>query len=663
MKHVFIKRWRKYYLDLFTTMYPEIDRKELKKYLNEIIDEYLVNPKAKIHNNYIHKSIDVDLLSVIDWMEETKPIIGGFGVFYKNQRESINPAAIMLKNFLTLRKTFKKKLKEYNENSYEYADYDRKQLNEKINANSYYGASGAGTSNFFNLYTATSVTYTGQSLISTTETAFEAFLSNNTPFLNLDDCLYFIDNIIKENYKLDDSFLPNISMNRMLKRLKSMFKNYNEEYNVIILNYLNRLSQRQLNRLYFKNNLYEFSKLPKIRNKIAVILKNVKLYDTENNQYSSEELAKIGKEEFRDPNEVPESIKDDLKDLWEYYDEFILYNNFAFERINRLKKDKRKTVVTVDTDSNMLNLNPWMEFVKDNIIDVDDELRNKDQNKLRYVTINIMCYHITNMITKVLWKYCEHSNIPEEFRPNINMKNEFLFTRLILSPVKKRYCSSVKLREGKELNPAKVDIKGHDFVKSSVRPETEQFFKKLVKEKLLYVDNIDVSEILRELEAFREIIHRSLLNGEKKFLLPKSVKELEAYEDPYKEQGVRGILVWNLLYPDNSISLPEKVDIVKVKLDTEAQLEKLKRINKEFYEKIDKHIFNNKNEKIAKKGVQVIAIPRNIPKIPDWILEFIDYETIILDNISKFYSVLESLGIETIKASSDVEYHSNILKI
>jgi len=415
--------------------------------------------------------------------------------------------------------------------------------------------------------------------------------------------------------------------------------------------------------LYFKNNLYEFSKLPKIRNKIAVILKNVKLYDTENNQYSSEELAKIGKEEFRDPNEVPESIKDDLKDLWEYYDEFVLYNNFAFERINRLKNDKRKTVVTVDTDSNMLNLNPWMEFVKDNIIDVDDELRNKDQNKLRYVTINMMCYHITNMITKVLWKYCEHSNIPEEFRPNINMKNEFLFTRLILSPVKKRYCSSVKLREGKELNPAKVDIKGHDFVKSSVRPETEQFFKKLVKEKLLYVDNIDVSEILRELEAFREIIHRSLLNGEKKFLLPKSVKELEAYEDPYKEQGVRGILVWNLLYPDNSISLPEKVDIVKVKLDTEAQLEKLKRINKEFYEKIDKHIFNNKNEKIAKKGVQVIAIPRNIPKIPDWILEFIDYETIILDNISKFYSVLESLWIETIKASSDVEYHSNILKI
>lgn len=662
MKNIFLKKWKKYYLDLFTRMYPEIDRKELKKYLNEIIDKNLVNPKAKIHNNYIHKSIDVDLLSVIDWMEETKPIIGGFGVFYKNQNESINPAANMLKNFLSLRKIYKKRLKDFHEKSYEYADFDRKQLNEKINANSYYGAGGAPTSNFFNLFTATSVTYTGQSLISTTETAFEAFLSNNTPFLNLDDCLNFINNIVKEDFKLNDSFLPIISIDKMFKRIKSMFNDYNVEYDEIILNYLNRLSQKELNRLYYKNNLYEFSKISKIRNKISKIIKGVKLYDNDK-EYTPEELAKIGKEEFRDPNEVPESIKEDLKDLWTYYEEFVLYNNFAFDRIGRLKNDKRKTVVTVDTDSNMLNLNPWVEFVKKNIIDVDDELSAKDPNKLKYIIINMMCYNITSMISKVLWKYCEHSNIPKEFRPNINMKNEFLFSRLILSPVKKRYLSSVVLREGKELNPAKIDVKGHDFVKSSVRAETEQFFKNLVKEKLLYVDNIDVSEVLRELEKFRQNIHQSLLNGEKKFLIPKSVKELEAYDDPYREQGVRGILIWNLLYPDNPIQLPEKVDIVKVKLDSEQQLEKLKRLNREYYDKIDKYILNNKNEKISKKGVQVIAIPRNIPKIPDWIMEFIDYETIILDNISKFYSVLESLGIETMKSSSNVEYHSNILKI
>ena len=40
------------------------------------------------------------------------------------------------------------------------------------------------------------------------------------------------------------------------------------------------------------------------------------------------------------------------------------------------------------------------------------------------------------------------------------MKNEFLFGRLFLSPVKKRYISTMRLREGKELWPEKIDIKG-----------------------------------------------------------------------------------------------------------------------------------------------------------------------------------------------------------
>lgn len=138
--HKFLKKWKKHYVNVFTNIFPELSKKELKEFLDEIIEERLVNPEAKLHNNYVHKQIKVDLLSVIDWFEETKPIAGGFGVFYKNQEQVLNPAAVMLNNFLTLRKQYKAKLKEYKETSYEYATYDRMQLTEKINANSYYGA-------------------------------------------------------------------------------------------------------------------------------------------------------------------------------------------------------------------------------------------------------------------------------------------------------------------------------------------------------------------------------------------------------------------------------------------------------------------------------------------------------------------------------------------
>lgn len=643
LNHSFIKKWKKKQISILTSMYPNLDKEHLSDFLNNIIEERIVNPSAVIHNNYIHKQIKVDLLSLIDWFENNKPIAGGFGVFYKNQHQVINPAAIMLNNFLTLRKKYKAKLKEYKEDTYEYATFDRLQLTEKINANSYYGASGAPTSNFFNIYTATSVTAAGQSLISTTEQAFEMFLSNSVKFINLDECFLFLENIRKEKKHLDGKFLPNISVEKLIKRLSSNFYEWKDDYYVPLFNYLMNQHQSVINRMYFKNNIYEFSFLPKIRNK---------LYKT---------IVKI--EEFKDPNKIPEYAKDELDDLWNYYKEFVFYNHFTFGRINRLKNDVRKTVVLVDTDSNMLNLNPWMQFLYKYIISSSEKLMKRDPDQLRFIGINTMCYILTNMIAEVLNKYTKTANIPKEYRDRINMKNEYLFSRLILSPKKKRYISSIRLREGKEIYPEKIDIKGHDFAKSSTREETMKYFLNLVKERLLYVKDINISEILRDLEKFEKIIYESLKNGEKSFLIPKSVKELEAYKDPFKEQGVRAVIAWNAIYPDMLIQLPDKVDIVKVKMRDEEEIKELEKTNPEIYKKIVKNIFNSSHKKIADKGIEVLAIPRNIEKVPEWVLPFIDFDTIVNDNISRFYSVLESLGIETIKTGGNKKCFSNIINI
>lgn len=310
----------------------------------------------------------------------------------------------------------------------------------------------------------------------------------------------------------------------------------------------------------------------------------------------------------------------------------------------------------------MLNLDPWVRFMYNDVITVNDKLLKRDPEKLRYVCVNIMCYMLTNMVSEVLWKYCKYAHIPKEYRSKINMKNEYLFTRLILSSVKKRYLSSIALREGKEIKPEKIQVTGHDFVKSNTREDTKKYFTKIVAEKMLSTKEINISDILRDLESFENIIRESLMKGEKNFLIPISVKELAAYKDPFREQGIRSIIAWNYLYPANTINLPEKVDMVKVKLETEKELERLKYIDQKYYEIIKKNIFGNKNSKVAEKGVQVIAIPRIVPRIPEWLMEFIDYETIINDNLSRFYSVLESLGVETIKASKK-EYFTNILKV
>lgn len=184
----------------------------------------------------------------------------------------------------------------------------------------------------------------------------------------------------------------------------------------------------------------------------------------------------------------------------------------------------------------------------------------------------------------------------------------------------------------------------------------------MVESKLLNGE-INVATIIKELEGFEARVKNSLYNGEKDFLIPKSVKELGAYKDPFKEQGMRAIVAWNTIELNNPIELPAKIDIIKVKMKTLDDCAPLLTTHPEIYKRIEKDIFNSTHEKIRKKGIEVIAIPRNLDYIPDWLMPFIDFDTIINDNISRFHSVLAALGISLIKTSGNKHHFSNILHI
>lgn len=640
--YIFIKRWKKHSCKLLRTSYPNIPKKDIMKFLDKQIKDNIKNPDCYIDNNYIGRKYNMTLLDIYDWIEITNPICGGHGVFFRNQHVVTNALAQMILKFLSLRKQFKSKLKIYPQDSYEYATYDRKQGSEKQNVNSIYGSFGNTTSFIFNKYTAPSVTGSGQSLISTTCMAFEAFMANNVLFNSLNECMTYMYNIVKEKYAHDLSILPDISLDVVEKRLIDMFYRYNESYYDAIHSYLEMLDQDELNKIYYKNNLYEFSELEPIRNILDDII--------------------IDCESFTDPNDVPESISDHLSKLWSYYKDFVLYNYSPVDRSQRLKNDKRKCVITVDTDSNMLNLNPWVTFMFDKVINVNPKNNGRDEDSLKFIAINTMAYIITNMISTVLWRYCNDAKIPEDFRHYINMKNEFLFTRMILASKKKRYMSSVKLREGKMFDPEIIDIKGLDFMKSTTSEVVKKLYMEMITNRVLHAKNIDLQGLLRDVAAFEEHITQSLRDGEKDYLTPASVKEVASYSDPFRIQGVRAVHAWNIIHPDMTINLPEKVDIVKVLFDNPDNLTKLATENPEIYEKIMKGIVNNPNDKISKKGFVVLAIPKNVPKIPDWVIPYIDYDTISYNVLKKVFPILQSLGFKTLRTSKQ-EYFSNVVDI
>lgn len=645
----FLKDWRKQQRKILQQKYPNISKKEINKFLDDLIEERLVNRKAEIHNNYIHKSIHTNLLEVIDWVETTNPICAGYGVFYKSQEYIKNPLATMINGFLISRKKFKGQLKFVaDKTSFEYATLDRQQLSEKVVANSIYGCSGNRASFMFNLYVAPSITASGQSLISTTEQAFEAFMTNSVLFNDLNECLTFIRNIQEEKYEME-SFIPRVSIKKVYNRLVSMFHDWDDRYSTFIWDYLVTLDPDMLTKIYYKNNIYEFSMIYEIKSRLTHLCSKV--------------------DSFLDPNSPPDIIKGDLDELWSYYEKYVFYNYSPINRIQRLKFEKRRSVLTIDTDSNMINLHPWVEFMEDNIY-IDDEFTGRDGDDLWFISINVMAYLISKMIKGVLSKYTDRVNIPKDFQHYINMKNEFLFSVMVLADVKKRYITSVRLREGDMIYPEKLDIKGYDFEKSVTSEFVRKYFRDIIVHNIIEPEKPNIRNILRELRALEKEVTESLERGEKTYLTPVSVKEEEGYSETVKggalsQQGFRAVCVWNHIEPDMMMELPTKTDIVKLKVNSLDDLRDLQATNPEIYNRIAKKIYGSKNEYLAEKGIGVIAIPRTLDTIPSWIIPYIDTDTIANDIVKKFYSVIESLGIETVSGSgaSGRKYLSNIINI
>lgn len=637
----FIQDWMNQMRQTVKLTYPTLTDKQIDDYLEKIIDDNIKVPIATLDNNYLRKTKRVDVLTLIQWIKDNDFIIAGNGTIFKNQNQEYNPTIHMLIGLKEQRTTLKNERNALDPNSYEYKIKDIGQNTKKTTMNSDYGGSGSPITFFYNLYCAVSTTATGQSLISTAMNTFENFFSDNTKFIDYDDFAVYVNNIINEKISLDDSFLDNKTEREVFIRLKNKFINYRDIYEFPMRKLLSSLNQRQLNILYYKNNLYEFSKLPKIKKLLFTIVDKVN--------------------RFLDPNDIPDVIQDDLNTLWSYYSNFVVYNYFAFNRIGRLTCDPRDTVCTIDTDSNMLTLSPWVDFMMNEIVKDDEKILSKGNKELVYMFINIICFIATKLITVHLKKYAERSGILPEYQHFLNMKNEFLFFKMLLFDTKKRYMSKILLREGHVYE--KLDNKGVDHLKSTCNDFTREFITSLVAKEILEkeTDDVEISNIINSVDDLANKVRDSLKRGEKTFLSPMKVKQEGAYKKPFQEQSFRGAYAWNVIYPDQTIEFPDQIDVVLLNIPTLDTIEDMKTKYPKEYKNIKEKIFESKLDEVKKKALMVLALPKKIQKIPDWCIPYIDYDSIVNANTSKMNTILESLGIQTIKTNSTTTYYSNII--
>lgn len=652
--NVFLEDWKNQQYNCLAKMYPTLSKAQIMKVLDDDISEKFKDPETIIHNDYMDdRELKQNLTLVYRFAKERKPILAGNGTLFYNQDKVSSPIADLIDDRIDTRTKYKNQMKatqkemdnyekgskEYNELLERYNTEDMNQMEAKIRINSIYGSFGAPTFQLYNKYTAASTTGTAQSLISCTGISFEAFIGNHVPFKSFGECIVFMQNTITDVYTMpmdgikvisDKTFLHNYLVDNFEEGV------WNDDVmDDLLWDYLDNLTIEEMTKIYYKNNIYEFVK----NDIIADIIRNA--------------FSKV--DNFNDPNKVPEEIKDDMELLWAYCKDFVFYNHAYNERINRLKNDTRVSVKLIDTDSNLVNTYPWLEFLKDNLNVGDNS--PMDDTSLNFACINTLVYLVTQMLKSLLDKYCTDCHVLDRYHHRINMKNEFCFETLLLAPTKKRYVAKIVLREGIPI--VKTEIKGHDFKKAGVTEYLSEKLINVVETRILNSNGVDIPGMLRDLDNIEKEIYSSLAEGRRDYLVRMNCKVPEAYKRPESMGQVTSVLAWNTICPNAEIMVPDKLDVVLVKIPNEAALEPIKDKFPVEYDRINRLLLHGPVEGFRKNGVKYIAIPNSLDKIPDWIIPLIDYNYIVSRNLGTFKPILESLGLPPI-GSKSISYFSNI---
>jgi hypothetical protein len=647
-KSMFLSAYMETVLPCVQAQFPNSDPDTVRARIRELALASLNDRKALFHNDYEDEWAETSLRRFADFcMGESAPIIVPFGAVYQPHERATNLISEMLLWLGAARKAAKKEMLKHvnDEDKTIHDNYDREQKVVKILMNSYYGASGERNSWFYNPRIGPSVTYAGQHIIQTSIMHFEQFFSGNVPFYDLSEAMLFIHRCMEIptqwSWPGDLVLEPAGVATHLVHRIKGEVPENAKE---VLTKMMEGMDNDQLTRIYFRNNLFAFLREEWVMGVVSTI---------------------IDSGETVNPDDPSEAVKPLLDDLWGYLVEWVFYPWVPDNKAERCMTDSRRVVVISDTDSTFLNINPWWDYVCE-MYDMEGTSVERRADFMG-IAINFMSRSIAEMYSHMTAKM----GVPEKERKTISMKNEYLMARIMLTPKKKQYASLIIGQEGKVINPPKLEVKGMTIKKTTASKEARDYFIDVLKNDILGCEGPpDGGAILRKYASFEESVRESIKAGELRFAVPKRYSEPDSYKNPFQMDVVRGAIVWNALFPEQSIQAPSKTMLFRINCEKIEELAPLHEVNEEAYYTIKRVVWDNvKTEKgdeianpMAHFGWDVIAVPFGTPSLPEWMLPFVDSDTIAAANVRNALPLLESLGFKVVTVLSD-NFYSNIVSL
>lgn len=697
-----IQEYEQVLVDGLKHSFPLLNECELREAIQYSIFNRLENKPAFLENNYTRKKKDGTVLDMLNYIHSLEPIVTSSGVLFKKHKEADNPLSRMIMGFIKQRKIYKKEMFKYPKGSELFERYNLFQLLEKLNANATYGVLGAPTSMYYNIYVAEAITRQGRSYISCSIMLFESFLANNVKFNNLNELITFINNVEHEKpkRKLIDSYIldRNITLEECFFKLMNtadmMIWTPTDDEMARVWEYLQGLSQEDLNRLYYKNNLYSFAEFPIVSDLIIKILRELE-------------------EPFMDPNEPPKKIKADLDVLVQMMKEYVYYPHFYIDKLDRIEYMQRDIVVVSDTDSTIISFDAWYRFILDKVYNIDmpikhqkrdmvdvikaDEWGDKPlremvtyvepkfdydfytdevielerliepcvlvpQDNLKYAIINIIAYVCSDLVVDYLAEYTKLTgSYVEGTKCRMIMKNEFYFLRAMLTESRRNYADVQALQEGNVIPKgikSQLAIMGLPINKSTLSEDVKRRLQHILYEDVLTADKVDQVHIMKQLVIFEKEIYNSIMNKETKYYKPDNIAAISSYKkDPLSVNGILAATIYNEMRTEDMpyINLEERNKITKIKIDVNKKnVGKIKDLYPEEYTKLVRLL----DHPVLGSKVTTIGLPVDTA-VPDWVLSFVDVKTIINDQLKNF--PLDSIGLK--RLSNDSVNVSNIIQL
>ena len=645
---------------------PDMSESELQTALSSIYDDNLKAPQVNIVNNYKGVSVQAPMDTVYNLiLSNTCVLAGDATMFLQHSVQTSDMVPVIIK-YQNDRDKEKQLAFTYEKGSPDYMFHNRNQANKKVVINALYGLFGYAKFRFFNINIAQSVTASGQLIISTATCCFENFLADNTKFVIYDECILFLDRMKKEYAAMEDKSIfklirPISKDDLVLRMYEHAYERYTHDEAETIIRCINELNDEEVQLAYYKNNIRAFHRVPYVKDLLQ------RIFDSIEHLQLGDLSAFDNPDKF---NTVAEpGAKEMIEELIHLYDIFVLDTHQIFDRVRRTKYTPKKSVMYIDTDSNFVALEEFVEYF---IETIPDKFNNRQSFIFKCTSILTMV--VTHVIAATYKEFAASMNISPEYGKRIKMKNEFLFSILVFGTSKKRYFGKMIIQEGKMIKNGKgdIEVKGFDFKKASTKAEIYDKIVKIIFNTILDVNQITYKDVLRAANNFKANIKNDILAGSNLYYKQLSVSSPDKYKNPYIMQGVKGVLLWNAIVDKElRMEFPTEVDIIPIPLNKlgEKQFASLLESPVEFFAnnannpkcKVLYEFYKNhhtefsrmistmmEHPNIWKNFPSSIAKPRNMTDLPEWLKDIIDIDTIVHNNVNLINPILESIGIPII---------------